>query len=286
MLTKRDQRSALLLVVVLMTMTVVVLAQLRPLLFSAPRPWHYLIWGTQKPTPGDDPKVDPHRQYTQYFDPALGGPRAVMLYPWMMKGLLREQIFPTDTVGIDFENEVGACSETCYSNACGTNPGPGEPRWNGKDLAPLIKLKQLRRLRVSNVWLGKQALNTIANCQNLELLSLDRCDFDDQELPELTRLKNLRTLRFYDSYYYRYVSKRQWIKPDWLMDMPALRELQLVGVSNSTVIQMSRLVPDGCKVALADAQYTRLINDPKTPSLVKVRLITRTLEEMQVYTGY
>ena len=44
----------------------------------------------------------------------------------------------------------------------------------------------------------------IADCENLEFLSLDRSDFDNTELPQLRRLKKLRVLRFCDAYFSEY----------------------------------------------------------------------------------
>jgi hypothetical protein len=193
--------------------------------------------------------------------------------------------YPLDTTSLKFENGAIVCSDTCYMNACGSNPDIHSGRWFARDLGCLQKLPRLRRLHFCNIWLGKDFPEALARCDSLESLFLDRCDFEDTDLPQLSQIKRLRELRFCENYL-SVNRKGVWIDPAWVADLKSITEIQLVEAKDSGVIAMAQMLPLGCRLILRRQQYDKLSRDPMIPIEIQARLATRSDDALGVYSGY
>ncbi len=122
-------------------------------------------------------------------------------------------------------NFLTACSETCVVVAADTQPMKPEFAWEGKDMAFLSRLRNLRELELRALWLRTGVLDVVADLPVLEVLSLNRSDFPSDELPSLQRLRNLRVLTFWNT-------PKSMRSLEWLREMDSLEELTLIGVSH------------------------------------------------------
>ncbi|HQX49650.1 MAG TPA: hypothetical protein PLY87_11225 [Planctomycetaceae bacterium] len=119
-------------------------------------------------------------------------------------------------------NFLTVCSETCVVVAADTQPMKPEFAWEGKDMAFLSRLRNLRELELRALWLRTGVLDVVADLRRLEMLSLNRSDFPSDELPSLQRLRNLRVLTFWNT-------PKSMRSLEWLREMDPLEELTLIG---------------------------------------------------------
>ncbi|MEX0727221.1 MAG: hypothetical protein WD065_13190 [Planctomycetaceae bacterium] len=173
------------------------------------------------------------------------------------------------------ENFHEVCSETCNIYASGQPPYGPEFLWTGSDMEFLRRFPHLRELDLRAVWLGTGVMKTISEIDGLKILSLNRCDLLSEELPELTRLHDLRVLKFYWSYLNR---SEKMTDPSWISQLHNLREVHLIGAGDDAVRTMARAVPRGCRVVIQLDQGKRLSDVPN--------VIARADDELDTPKGY
>ena len=120
---------------------------------------------------------------------------------------------PPSVCKLRMANYLEVCSETCVIDAANTSPFKPEFAWNGQDMAFLSRFKDLKELDLKSLWLRTGVLEVIGALPQLEVLTIDRCDFPGDELPSLTALKNLRVLTF-------------WYTPKAMRDLTCLAQLE------------------------------------------------------------